>query len=341
MKVTRIYAAWLAIISLCLGCTEQNNFTSLPDSNEKNVIRDIPLSVMAMEDPNATTRGIADKSPAEQAIRSVWVFQFDGTGPDAKLVNYGKMYDASSSAWNGRVSAKFKPAINTTQAILVIANVTTLPSGIAVGTTTKSAMLNMVVSWAPCKDVPSGGLPMRGYTEFDPMTVSTVPSVTLKPMVAKVIVTYNLSVTGLGNYLSGAFNLKVRQSTNGALLTEWPAGNASYNTNVQIQMVELQLATINVSNSYTGVCYLPENLAGRKTITPAFTEKSRSLAKAPARSTYLELSGKTKDNKNIKFVYFLGAQGNLNDFNVVRNHVYNVKIDIKGIFRDDERITIG
>lgn len=91
---------------------------------------------------------------------------------------------------------------------------------------------------------------------------------------------------------------------------------------------------------YDGVkleMYMLENLAGvRSNIT---NETDKSMANAPTDATYIEIMAETI-TKNVTYRVFLGAN-NTSDFNVRRNHIYNIDIDIDGVNSSDKRVTIN
>lgn len=331
------FMALTVLPPLLSGCTEQD--VTLPSGGSKGqeVALTLPIAVAPMEGTDAETRADDPKTAAEKTIKFLWMYQFDGPAANAKNVKCIGLYSNSTGMQGGNVTCSFSPAANGVQGVYLVAN--TQGINIAVGVDKRTAE-NQMTLFPLTKAIPALGLPMVGYQAFDPMLVSAAkpaPAFTLKATVVKIKYNCNLTAAGLGNYLTGTFTLKVKRITNGSTIWEQPVGAGVYTPPGLTRTAESTLGTVVVGNTIAGECYLSENLAGQKT---GLAEKTRSLAKSPAEATYLELTGKTKDNKNVTFVYFLGAQGNHNDFNVVRNNVYNVTMKISGIFASDERITI-
>lgn len=344
-QIVKACVAGVALASLCMACTQQSDLTSLPAAPGKGVTLTLPIAVTGME--GAETRAEVAKDAKETEIKKLWLLQFDGTDDNAKLLQC-----VNVTNWaDNKIMIKFLPSTKTTQGVYLVANTT---PDVVVNTTTKSVFLSKLATFSPIKGntvaltVPSTGLPMCGYQEFDPMTVNTVPAITLKTLVSKLIVTYDLKAPGLVNYLIDPQVLTLKCITNGTTFKEQTAGNGVYTPNGVNRNTSLTVfnnMTVSAGTTSTHVCYFSENLGGQK--TKIQTEKERGLTNSSADGMYLELTSALKDagklasggKANVRFVYFLGAENNLNDFNVVRNHVYKVTVYIKGIFKDDERIS--
>lgn len=334
MKITKIYALMLMAGLLSFSsCGEDEEAAA---SAGRKVSLEIPIEVRGMEyagDETPDTR--AKASPAELEIRSLYVVQFNGTVADSKVVAQGSVTRGANNVVN---FTDFQAADNkgVVGRVYVVANLEK-KLDVTTGSTTLGAFKKMIATFAPTTSVPATGLPMCGSADFDPGSVPTAPTITLTAMVAKLVVKYTVTGSGLFK-VDTTPEIVLKNATTG---TSYLAPTNDAVANVPTGLDYADDIKVGSANGTTYTYYVSENICGANSTISDW--KKRSLKNIPSgtRPLYFELTGRTKDDKNtVTIASFIGDPSAPSKFNVKRNTCYTLTATINSLSTTDERITV-
>lgn len=311
---------------LTAACTEEDGLTP---RDRQEVIRELSVVTPCLQQTGGALATRSPKEGDEGKIMNgkVWVIQFDGVQPANKVVKFSEV-----TLVNGTVTFPFDMVEDADQCrVYVVANVN---PGVSKGNTLQSFEQKMVTYAASQTVSSTAGLPMCDHHDFDPVGTATAPTFKLKAMVAKLI--FKCTIDAEVSDFSGTPTVTLKNIPNGSFFGE----PSDYSTAWLPTLRSFREGDISVGNvgEFTYTWYIPENLAGQNTDVTRWIH--RSVDKAPANSTYFEISGVTKDNVSVKIALFLGDPNNAADFNVRRNYAYTLTANIIGLAKADHRITM-
>lgn len=270
----------------------------------------------------ATTRATGvELSQAEKELKSVHVLQFSGTESGSLLIKIGDDIASALNSNDGTIDYEFE-SNEKMQRIYTVANMDI--KGFTEDKTTLKQFEESVKTFACTTSVPTTGLPMCGYQDFNPST-DYPASFTLKVLVSKLIFQYSLP-----NDLK-IEKAKLRNIPSGYTVKQAVAGTeASQPTGINFNAT-FDLSTANEKQIQ---CYLPANLAGQG--ATIVKEIDRSQKKAPANATFVEIIPSRGDGM---WAYYLAlGNGQAEDFNVAGGHSYTITALIKGTNELDKRV---
>ena len=333
MKQTRIctLALLAGLLSFC-SCGKDERGAGQPGETGQKVSLEIPIEVLGMEQVDGVKATRLAKDADESKIYSLYVVQFNGTSPSSKVVAQG----AVSRDSENKVSFAAFSAVNnngTPGRVYVIANFT--PS-VTTGSTTLEAFEMMTAPYLPTTSVPLSGLPMCGYADFDPGSVTTAPTITLTAMVAKLVVKYTVADANL--FKEGAtVAIKLRNAASGTAFGTPTDYNVANNPTGLTYVADIMVG--NTGETYT--YYVPENISGANSAVSTWKERSVKNIPTGTHPLYFEIMGRTKDDKKtVTIASFIGDTSKPTEFNVRRNTVYTVTATINNLDTVDERILV-
>ena len=347
MKVVRFLGLWV-LFALCLfACAdeEQRAGTITPDVPTMPVT--LSLGMIPMQETGSLTRICGDRSldlvlgeetgkPAdgavtragtltdaqENAVNDICVFQFGNADGKLKYSEYVWLAD-------GQLTTDISLALGVGMCtVYILANVGDLTQRVAYG----SSLADFKKFAAEVSSGKGAGqnLPMSGCrTDFNSGTANASLTVSLIRAVAKV--SLNLTTPNAGDVFT----------VTSVKLMNVPKELYYIESATTAPTVE-KLTTYTSDNSKTIAWYLPENKAGSNSLTDW---KDRCEGNVPATATYILIEGSYKPQggtfRDMSYAVYLGAGGNVADFNVVRNTKYTVNAAIKGTDLNDGRVLVG
>lgn len=275
----------------------------------------------------AVTKAAAPLGELEESrIAQLWIGQYDADGKQIFSQNFPSMTET-------RVDVKLKDSQSTTHHIWFVAN-----SGDLSGLTTEKALEDHLLTYTSTV----AGLPDNNLCGMSGMWSGVIEengveniSVEMIRMVAKISFTYLIEESKF-SFTPSAVTLS---SVPGKLQIKEPDG--------QLMETDYKTYTETGSISATGETmywYLPENKAGNVTGENAALSEKGKTGKGVTDATYIELKGKAVQGgvtyEDVCFRFYPGS-GDMNDYNIKRNHHYTMNVTLKGIDISDERITVG
>lgn len=301
-------------------------------SDESRADDDDKLSQITDEEKRGTE--------AERKIDNIWVFQFDaGTGA---LLITPRYYDVSSrTATDAGLEAEvlLKPDVKST--VYVVANTGSSTWAAVSNSATLSAVKQLTLPDPKLVAVKIGetpadlSLPMEGGAESVTPTAGMTIAVSVARMYAKVeimiedipetIVITDVNVSQIPYYCRV-----------GSIAPADPAQAATYPTGDDIwKSSAFDPGTKNSEGRYTGkmVIYMPENLQGRTKNT--VNDADRKTVDVPNSNAlrvdfvanYVDIFTGEEKERGRNYPVYPGAN-NYNDYNIKRNFIYRVKLNI-------------
>ena len=311
--------------------------------------KDTGMSVIFGGADTKSTVDLGKTAGAESKVYNVWAIQFDKNNNLIGQPFYTADIPASSGASTG-VDATYTLSVNLTSyadaggKVYFITN-TNSPSFFNSTNAANVAALEATVQniGTELKPTAAGGIPMLGIVTGKAISSSaSIGNVTLKRLMAKVILKYkvNASFTGftIDNIAlkNAAANIYYKSEPTTGI---WPAkADGSH-----IDYPAEDLTKAGTDGDYkTFTWYIPENL--RNVISGVTDVGDRTLGKTDGKATYIEIKGTLKSAAKCEkatYSILLGDPNtNKGDFNVKRNTVYTVTVDIQGTNTADNRITV-
>lgn len=291
----------------------------------------------ALKRPASRVSGteLSDEAP----INNVWVLQFNKNTADGQLV-VAEYFEGDKIADNDgtkSVSVALEDAASPRIYCVVNVGKDELKS---LGKNTKlstfeDSTLKMVEGTAE-------QIPMIGYT--DQNTATGTATVNLTRLIAKIKFTCEIAVPSGDKFTLSSVQLcdvalmahytpvAVPTATTGLYPVASTDNFRSYKADTDITLS---------GKTFTKTWYLPENLRG---VVAGLTATQKAKANAPEFATsimvlgdYLESDGTL--HSNVAYHVYPGANAN-DDFNIVRNHAYTIKMKIEGCNPNDIRVEI-
>ena len=339
-------------ISLSAVPLDDPSGSMMSASETKTVAKENEALSVTYGGPHTKT-ATALTSAEDSKVYNVWAIQFKADGSLLGTPYYTTDIPAPGTA--AGFDASYSVSVNLTAnteaggKVYFIANTnspTTFNSTNAATETALAAVMKSISSqWAPTA---AGGVPMLGvYTGAVSSSAALSANVTLKRLIAKVIFKYKVNSTFAGfeinsvqlkNVASNIYYCNVPSNT-----VIFPAKNVTAGKESHLDYTAEDLTKAGADGDYkTFLWYIPENIRGvNSTVTDM---GNRTLDKTDGMATYVEVKGTllsaTKCEK-ATYAILLGnptsAKGN---FNVERNNVYTVSVDIQGPNTADKRITV-
>lgn len=316
------------------------------------------LSAAAVGDPGAGTKAVDSplgEGTVDAVVHDLWAIQYDATGNLVGVPYYTSTVPAGVAGGAGVDSTYSGLTVQLTgsggknHTVYFVANTGSASLFTVDNDVTTSAKLEAVMQGLGSEYKPDAatGIPMLGvYSGTVDKTAS--PTVSLKRLVAKVVLRYKSSLSGftvtgvqLRNAASGIYYCHEHASGSG-----FPAINTAAGSESHIDYPAEDLTKAVADNGYLKfVWYVPENL--RKATAAVLAAGDRTLDKTDGKATYIEISGMLREGDKCRKVTLrallgdLGAQGDdYNNFDVKRNAVYTVTVDIKGLNEGDYRLLV-
>lgn len=358
----------LAIGMMAVSCSE-SDLQQIPQPGGNETTVGISLSAAAMELPAGRLSAVKAKASASEAlaveyggtatkaaltsddemkISDLWVVQFDkATGARVGQPYYASSEQIGQSGTTVSLEARLTTA-STAQVVYFVAN-THSPSTFHAGNCGTIAALEQV-----CREIgdtyqptAASGLPMLAVQEYASIASGTpLSGATLRRLVAKVVLRYKLSasmvargftVTGIRlRNVPAMFRYAAEQTA----AVDYPALAAG--SHIDYPADDPGIAVPD-GDYQTLTWYMPENL--RKAVVSVSSDRDRVPANTDGAATYIELRGEIKSPEQCRRLAYsiaLGAaSADVDDYNVRRNNVYTVTVDIEGLNNTDKRVTIG
>lgn len=306
------------ILSALVSCISPD----IPVEREENTLS-FSVSVADFCATGSSTRAAA-MTAEEKTIHTLYIIQFDGTDNASKVIK-----SDSARLAGGKYEFDFQ-SVNKECTFYFVANLQNY--SIATGTTL-GTFLKKEIPFSYCVGgVPALGLPMCNSLTFNPSTHLPTLSVTLKPLVARLILTYNvdpaaLNLSGgqlpecfLKGYFAGCFGERPSGQT-----TSWFPMNV---TNHKVSLGK--------SNYVSHTLYVVENMAGEGIVSGGWMYRTPSTA--PPGAMYVQFDCPT--NSGMYYIrFYIGDQLKLKDFNIRRGYTYDVLLSISNLDTNDPRVT--
>ncbi len=304
--------------------------------------------VYGAEDEPAT-KSTNELAPADDAkVHNLWAIQFRADGTLLGEPFYTTDIPEPGTGGAG-VDATYNLAVQLTTntepggKVYFIANIHSPNTFNATNAATEAKLHEVVKSiGTELKPTTAGGIPMLGVYTGKVESSGTLTTVSMKRLLAKVVLKYkinpafqNFEVTGV-RMRNVAENIHFGPEPTGI----FPAKAAG--SHIDYPAEDLTQATTD-GDYKKFVWYVPENLRGVASGVSAV--KDRNLSKTDGKATYIELTGAvtksaTRPQKAI-YRFLLGDPAtNPGDFNVRRNNVYTLSVDIQGINTADSRVEV-
>ena len=349
------YFYGILLLVACASCTDDwpesrpSSASAVDDS--KLVEARLSLGVTDMKTTLQTRSGIGD-TPAERMINDIWVFQFNEHGQLLITPRYYDIEDMDPETGDNQVDVLLrKDVANST--VYVVANVgrddwatvenaatfddlqiLTLPvPKIIVG---EDALgIKDADSGTQVTGVPANlGIPMEGYTENVTFTEDGTVNVSLTRMYAKVIITVGsipetIELTDV-NAMDIPYYCRVKTLETGDLTeaAEYPDDGHTWNSRAFVPGEK------NADGKYPGriVLYIPENLQGRtnnnENNPEEKTKKGDHSFGIQLTAFYVNIFTGQHDEGTKRTYNWYPGQNNYNDYNIRRNYIYNVELNI-------------
>lgn len=316
------------------------------------------LSASAVGDPGAGTKAVDSplgEGTVDAVVHDLWAIQYDATGKLVGVPYYTSTVPAGVVGTSGvdltysGLTVQLTASGGKNHTVYFVANtgsasLFTVDNDVATSAKLEAVMQGIGSEYKP--DAASG-IPMFGvYSGTVDKTAS--PTVELKRLVAKVVLRYKSSLSGftvtgiqLRNAASGMYYCPEHASGSG-----FPAVNTNPGSESHIDYPVEDVTKAVAENGYQKfVWYVPENL--RKATAAVLAAGDRTLDKTDGKATYIEISGVLREGDKCRKVTLRallgdpGAQGDdYNNFDVKRNAVYTVTVDIKGLNEGDYRLSV-
>lgn len=286
------------------------------------------------------TRVAPDMNDAK--IHGVWVFQFDGTGDDALLVQ--PPYYIGEIASSGSATMQLKQSDGEKHLLLFAANVpggAEYNWGVSAAKGTRSTLEEVCGRYMRLLDEQTtwggadGAVIMSGsaVTVVDPDVA--VGGVALTRSLAKIELTLSIDPAKAPHYSVVALYMRNvsrridifdrRLAENGRFDGLYPVLPDVFDYEPVYNASEAPLLTAGAGER-TFVWYVPRNMRGT---VPESISKYTKNSMAPAGATYFEVVAKDDNGAAVLYRVYTGANEE-NDFNVVPNRRYHTKLTIEG-----------
>ena len=297
----------------------------------------------------------------EDALKNLWVLQFDGATDASKLL-FCEYYDASMIGVNDTTDDDSKKSYSLSVAlyetsgdtkIYFVANVGpdrfqkfSAGDGVPDSDVTLKSFEASTLAFASEAAVSADGvLPMIG--SYEGSSVIASGTVQMKRLVAKIDFTFDIQITAAGEkFTPSRVSLRSAASCTRFLEHTLPTGTTGLYPDAASSDNFINYPAVSVSGPvsketpFTYTWYVPENLRGVVSSIKSPSEKGPE--NAPAGSTFIEIGGDYQRGSaltDVTYTIYLGENAST-DFNVVRNYHYTVSSTIKGLNSRDLRVVV-
>lgn len=361
MKRTILYAV-LVIGTMAVSCSksglEEPRTPGEPNAEQVIVALSsvsAPVPVEAFGDaPHAKSSIEMTEGTDDGQVHDLWAIQYDASGKLVGSPYYTADIPAGTPGTGGSgtdysydgLSVKLTSSGAATHTICFVANthngsLFTVDNDVTTLDKLKAAMLSVGTEYRPTK---AGGIVMTGKYTGAVASGTPVTGVKLERMAAKVVLRYKVGIDGFT-----VTGVQLKNAASGFWFAEAATGNVDFPAATDGNHIDYpaeDLTKAAQDGDYKKfVWYVPENL--RNAVTAVAAAGDRTLDKTDGKATCVEVSGILREGERCRKAVYrilpgdLGSGGtNFADFNVRRNHIYTVTLDIQGMNVADNRVTV-
>lgn len=361
MKIFRKTLCILSVVAAAL-CSCERSADTIPVSGEQGGDASGRTARMTFglsaADMRTSALGAAEgrSTVDEDALKNLWVLQFDGATDASKLL-FCEYYDASMIGVNDMTDDDSKKSYSLSVAlyettgdtkIYFVANVgpdrfqkfSAGDSSVDSDVTLKSFEASTLAFASEAAVSADGVLPMIG--SYEGSSVIASGTVQMKRLVAKIDFTFDIQITAAGEkFTPSRVSLRSAASHTRFLEHTVPTGTSGLYPDAASSDNFINYPAVSVSGtgSFTYTWYVPENLRG---VVAGLEPSEKGSENAPAGSTFIEIGGDYQRGSaltDVTYTIYLGENAST-DFNVVRNYHYTVSSTIKGLNSRDLRVVV-
>lgn len=361
MKIFRKTLCILSVVAAAL-CSCERSADTIPVSGEQGGDASGRTARMTFglsaADMRTSALGAAEgrSTVDEDALKNLWVLQFDGATDASKLL-FCEYYDASMIGVNDTTDDDSKKSYSLSVAlyetsgdtkIYFVANVGSdrfqkfsAGDGVPDSDVTLGSFEASTLAFASEAAVSADGvLPMIG--SYKGSSVIASGTVQMKRLVAKIDFTFDIQITAAGEkFTPSRVSLRSAASHTRFLEHTLPTGTTGLYPDAASSDNFINYPAVSVSGtgSFTYTWYVPENLRG---VVAGLEPSEKGPENAPAGSTFIEIGGDYQRGSaltDVTYTIYLGENAST-DFNVVRNYHYTVSSTIKGLNSRDLRVVV-
>lgn len=360
MKIFRKTLCILSVVAAAL-CSCERSTDTIPVSGEQGGDASGRTARMTFglsaADMRTSALGAAEgrSTVDEDALKNLWVLQFDGATDASKLL-FCEYYDASMIGGDATNGYSLSVALYETSGdtkIYFVANVgpdrfqkfsagdSSVDSDVTLGSF-EASTLAFASEAAVSAD---GVLPMIG--SYEGSSVIASGTVQMKRLVAKIDFTFDIQITAAGEkFTPSRVSLRSAASHTRFLEHTLPTGTTGLYPDADSSDNFINYPAVSVSGPvsketpFTYTWYVPENLRG--VVSGIESPSEKGPKNAPAGSTFIEIGGDYQRGSaltDVTYTIYLGENAST-DFNVVRNYHYTVSSTIKGLNSRDLRVVV-
>lgn len=359
MKIFRKTLCILSVVAALCSC--ERSADTIPVSGEQGGDASGRTARMTFglsaADMRTSALGAAEgrSTVDEDALKNLWVLQFDGATDASKLL-FCEYYDASMIGVNDTTDDDSKKSYSLSVAlyettgdtkIYFVANVGpnrfqkfSAGDGVPDSDVTLGSFEASTLAFASEAAVSADGvLPMIG--SYKGSSVIASGTVQMKRLVAKISFSFSIDVPGTEKFTPSRVSLRSAASCTRFLEHTLPTGTTGLYPDAASSDNFINYPAVSVSGTgpFTYTWYVPENLRG---VVAGLEPSEKGSENAPAGSTFIEIGGDYQRGSaltDVTYTIYLGANESTN-FNVVRNYHYTVSSTIKGLNSRDLRVVV-
>ena len=356
MKIFRKTLCILSVVAAAL-CSCERSADTIPVSGEQGGDASGRTARMTFglsaADMRTSALGAAEgrSTVDEDALKNLWVLQFDGATDASKLL-FCEYYDASMIGVNDTTDDDSKKSYSLSVAlyetsgdtkIYFVANVGpdrfqkfSAGDGVPDSDVTLESFEASTLAFASEAAVSADGvLPMIG--SYEGSSVIASGTVQMKRLVAKISFSFSIDVPGTEKFTPSRVSLRSAASCTRFLEHTLPTGTTGLYPDAASSDNFINYPAVSVSGTgpFTYTWYVPENLRG---VVAGLEPSEKGSENAPAGSTFIEIGGDYQRGSaltDVTYTIYLGANESTN-FNVVRT----VSSTIKGLNSRDLRVVV-
>ena len=360
MKIFRKTLCILSVVAAAL-CSCERSADTIPVSGEQGGDASGRTARMTFglsaADMRTSALGAAEgrSTVDEDALKNLWVLQFDGATDASKLL-FCEYYDASMIGVNDTTDDDSKKSYSLSVAlyettgdtkIYFVANVgpdrfqkfSAGDSSVDSDVTLKSFEASTLAFASEAAVSADGVLPMIG--SYEGSSVIASGTVQMKRLVAKISFSFSIDVPGTEKFTPSRVSLRSAASCTRFSAPAVPTGTTGLYPDAASSDNFINYPAVSVSGtgSFTYTWYVPENLRG---VVAGLEPSEKGSENAPAGSTFIEIGGDYQRGSaltDVTYTIYLGENAST-DFNVVRNYHYTVSSTIKGLNSRDLRVVV-
>lgn len=321
-------------MAMC-GCKDSLTASSPASEPEEGGLVETSLNLAVsgiLVNAQSVTRAAVTAGSEEKRVDNIWVFQYDSsTGGQLIRPRY---YTISDQSELENLPVLLKPDKDGSRSnVCVVANTSDSEWGTKNDFSTygKLKAMALPLSCTPQrKGEESIAIPMEGSSVSVEVTDTGTVTVPVTRMFAKLVIKIELGKNIADKLTLSTINVKriPLYSRVESLLPEDESKAASYPDD--LTWTDAYAFTVTGGYLEDGyIIYVPENIQGTTTNGEAYPKEKQNGA--PANALYLSLYGKDTDGNGYTFEKFYPGENNYNNFNIKRNYVYNVTVNIDGL----------